>query len=1104
MRCVNLLFLFLLGITSLLHGQQAHYASIIGNVTDQSSAVLPGADVRITSVEAGVTFELKTNEQGLFQALNLTPGTYRVAVSAPGFRTSVREGIVLAGSQQARADFKLEVGAVTQSVEVKAASPQINTENATSRVAPISHYQTVTLPNTGGARHLDPYSQLSVGYADINNAAFSVGGALSGQNAEIQDGMRVSGQVDLQANNRGIVRPTVESVQELIVTTSNPTARYNEPAAIETILKSGTNDWHGSLFYQHGNRALNARGYFTHQKQEFLLHQYGGSIGGPVRKNKTFFFFAYGGIEDQQMQPFFGNFPTPRMKRGDFSELIDPAFLRQAGFANPIIVRDPVTGQPFVNNVIPAARIGAIAGRIASVYPDPNYDSGRGYISNQLLGSLNLARQSNFDIRVDHYFSPTQRTYGRFSYYNLAQSRDRVYFPDFWGNWFKIRGRVATVHHTSTVGSSFTNHAMLGVFFKRSPGGAGLFDEEVIPWNQRLGISGIAPEFDRGFPLLTFSQSTITTPATFGPLAPRERIYNFQDNVGWIRGRHSIQTGFEFRRDNEGVPYQWMHSFNCAFGCMTYSGRWSGFDFADLMLGLPLSAARYTPAPGDMRPRNEWAGYIQDDFRWTPRLSLSLGLRYNYFGPVTSEGGLMALFDPAGNRLVVPSEKSIQAIPRGVSLPMPVVTADQAGFPSSLLQSNKNDWQPRIGVAYRVLSNSVIRAGWGVYRTALIGTARRLLTGPFDITEDFPAQQPPQGAPPVLSLASPYQTSSTSRPLLNFFAPEKNLKNLLHYDYNFAVEHQIGANAFSAEYVGKKSIVPWGPDLNAVPASLTPFSRSRLPFPALGSIATLRNGAHYNFNALRLEARRRLIRGLFYDVTYVWSKTIDDLGGISGETAGTSEDPFNRLRDRAESPLIAPHRMTVNYIYQLPFGKGGALAFSNEGAGRVANYIIRGWETAGTYNFQTAAKLTPSGSYRDSSNRQYDAPNTNRLSGRSECTGLPIEPSDTQRSQGFVFNPDAFTRNVPAGRYGSCGRSVIPFGAATILLNQSFFRNFRIPWFVGDTGANFRFGFLMYNFINHSNGTNPTTNLDSAIFGKRANNKRGETRTMFFQARIDF
>lgn len=1094
--------------------QQAFYGSIVGNVTDASDAAVPNATVAVINVETNVEIEVKTNDSGLYQALNLKTGTYRVRVSVPGFQTFLRENIVLQAGQQARVDVRLQVGEVSQTVEVKTDAPLINTETATTQLTGIfQHKNTVTLPNWGGPGNVFPdiYYQLLFGQADINNAAFVIGGTLSGQNAEVQDGMRIEGQRHYVGGNRGLARPGVESVEEVVVTTTSPSAKYPNPSAIETVMKSGTNDWHGSLMYIHGNKALNARGYFTHLKSPFLLHQYFGSIGGPIRKNKTFFFFGQQGFYHPNGEESFSSIPTARMRTGDLSEFLDRNFMR----GNPIAVNDPLTGRPFANNVIPSDRIDPIARRILEVYPQPNRGSdatsGPLYQRNFLLTDLLIRKETfNFDTRVDHYFSPTQHSYVRFSFFDSPNARTQFNLPGFGGNYFIIKTKTLTAHHTSTFSTNFINHVMVGIFNEDDPLGAGDFrDVGVEPaWNRQLGIAGVPENQDSGFPNITFSNSAFNTPFSWGFGNYKNRYTHIRDDVSWFRGRHNIQFGIDFRHESEGSEMPGVGQGNagtCQYGCITFNGRWTGLDFADFLLGLPFSSARMYLLPPDIRKRDEWAFYFQDDIKWSSKLNLSLGLRWDYFPIVRSVNDFASLFDPVSRRLVLPSDKAIAAVRPEVALPIPLVTADTAGFEKSLLKSDKNDWGPRVGLAYRFMSSTVLRGGVGVYHTGLVNSGRRLLTGPFQAREDFPAAQPAPNEPPILRLANPYVGAGRGTSLVNFFAGEPDVRNPVHYNYNLAVEHQIGSNALIAEFVGKKSIIPWGPALNAVPPSTTPFSRDRLPFPTLGAISGLANGAHYNYHALRLNAKRRFARGLFFDVAYAWSKTIDDLGGISSEAGGTSEDPFNRIRDRGESFFMPPHRMTISYLYEVPFGKpGGILTLPDDGAGRVVNYLIQGWEMAGTYNFQTSAPLNVSGRFLNAQGQQYDAPNTNTLAGRPDYTGQPLAPTDQQRSQGFVFNPLAFTEFVPSGRYGNAGRGILRFGEGQIGINQSFFRNFTIPWFLRDNRARLRVGFLMFNAINHSNVPNPVTALNNPAYGKRTTDKSGNVRTVAFQARIDF
>ena len=1112
-RCLRILSVFTLLFAGLGSGQQAFYGSILGTVTDASGSVVPRARVALTDDRTGVSTVLMTDNDGLFRAENLTPSEYTVEVTAPGFQTHKRGNVILRASQQVRVNVGLVVGEVTQVVDVVSASPLLNTENATtSIVGTFTHENRVTIPSQGTSAQVFPdiYYQLMYTHADVQNSAFTIGGSLSGTNAEVQDGMRVEGQRHYVGGNRGLARPGVESVEEVVVTTNSPSAKYPNPSAIESVMKSGGNDFHGSLMYIHGNKSLNARGYYTHQKTPFILHQYFGSIGGPIRKNKTFFFFGQQGFHHPNGEESFSHIPTPQMRSGDLSQFLDPAFMRGTA---PVTVIDPLNGQPFPGNRIPEARINPISRRILEQYPSPNRASdavsGPLYQRNFLLTDLLIRKETfNFDTRVDHYFTPTQHTYVRFSLFDSPNARTQFNLPGFGGNYFIVKTKILTAHHTSAFTPTLTNHIMAGLFNEDDPLGPGnftSFEDGAIAWNQQLGIPGVPADQDSGFPYLTFSQSALTTPLSYGFSSYKNRIWHVRDDVTWIRGKHSIQFGGEFRRDLEGSKLPGVgqgSASSCQFGCMNFNGRWTNNDYGDFLLGLPFTSAVQVLLPPDFRTRNEFAFYFQDDIRVNSRLNLSFGLRYDYYPVVQSENKFASLFDPVGRRLVVPNQQAVESIRPEVRIPIPVVTAQQAGYPEALLESDKMNMGPRVSVVYRFTDKTIVRSGFGIYHTPLVNIGRQLLTGPYSARSDFPIEQPAAGAPPVLTINDPYSSQGLGSNLINFFGGVIDPKAPAHYNYNLAVEHQIGAQAFTIEYVGKRTIEPWRPLINTIPPSSTPFARSRLPYPELGAVTGLANGAHYDYQALRIHARRRLASGLFFDGAYVWAHAIDDLGGgLSGDSGGSSEDPYNRIRDRGTVGNIQPHRFTISYLYQLPFGKGSR---------SFLNYLIRGWETAGAYNFQTSAPLTPTGRFLNAAGQQYDAPNTNVLAGRPDYTGQPMEPTAEQAAQGYLFNPNAFTEMVGAGRYGTAGRGIVKVGLeGGMAISQSFYRTFGIPWFTRKEGARLRIGFQMYNAPNHSNKANPTTALNSPVYGRRTNERTGGDtvgfmRTMAFQARVDF
>jgi hypothetical protein len=296
-----------------------------------------------------------------------------------------------------------------------------------------------------------------------------------------------------------------------------------------------------------------------------------------------------------------------------------------------MIINDPATGQPFPGNIIPSSRISPVAQRILQVYPDANRptDTGTGplYQRNFRLTDLLLRKETfNFDARVDHYFTPTQHTYVRFTYFDSPNGRSQFNLPGFGGNYFIVKNKIATVHHTSTFRPSLINHIMVGLFNENDPLGPGKFEsyDSATAWNQQLGITGIPAEQDSGFPYLTFSQTQLTTPLSWGFSNYQNRIWHIRDDVSWMRGKHNIQFGIEFRRDREGSDLPGVGQLNagsCQYGCMTFNGRWTGLDFGDFLLGLPFTSSRTILLPPDMRTRNEWAAYFHHRVGEPGRLS---------------------------------------------------------------------------------------------------------------------------------------------------------------------------------------------------------------------------------------------------------------------------------------------------------------------------------------------------------------------------------------------------------------------------------------------------------------------------------------------------
>jgi hypothetical protein len=722
-------------------------------------------------------------------------------------------------------------------------------------------------------------------------------------------------------------------------------------------------------------------------------------------------------------------------------------------------------------------------------------------------------KEENWDLRPDQYWTPGEHTYVRWTRFHSPNAASATYLPGFGGNYFIMDSNIITAHHTSTLRPSLLNHVMLGLFRENDPLGPGLYQAQGSTPNyvSQLGIPGIPASQQAGFPWFSFSELGLSQPYTWAFTGFYERFIELRDDLTWTKGRHNIQAGFDFRRNTQGSATVGgggqINSSNCAFGCFNFTGYFSGLDFADFLLGYPFTTSVYTMDPPDFRDRDEWGVFVQDDIKVTSKLNLSLGFRYDLFPGFTSQHGYFDEFDPLSKRFIVANQAGVNAIPSPVMgiMPYPVVTAQAASLPQTLVRTDEDNFGPRIGIAYRVMKDTVVRAGFGLYYSPLVSAGRNLFSGFYAMTQSYPTVEPAPGAAPILTLENPFTGSYSASSSISFIYIQPSMEVDKHYSYNLAVERQWRGNAITVEYTNKSSILPYWYNMNAVHPSLAPFSATELPFPSLGNVAELANGLRYWYNGLRINAKRRMARGLFFDVAYVYNKEIDDLGGVYADTGFYPEDPFNRDRDRGRGGILPPHRLTINYIYHLPFGTGRLGLNNSQLGGRAVNQVIKGWELAGTYNFQTSPWLTVDASYLNAEGQNYDAPNTNTFYGRADCLKVSMAPSSAQRTQGYIFNPNAFSAYVPEGRYGSCGNGTVPYGAGYILMNEALYRNFRIPWFVNrEQGAIFRLGTQWYNFPNHSNGVSPSTYMNSPYFAQVVQPKAGDTRQILLQARIEF
>jgi hypothetical protein len=570
--------------------------------------------------------------------------------------------------------------------------------------------------------------------------------------------------------------------------------------------------------------------------------------------------------------------------------------------------------------------------------------------------------------------------------------------------------------------------------------------------------------------------------------APAENTFQFIDQMTWIKGRHTLKWGGEYR------PQQYNNFSYPTFGTYNFTNAHTGFGYSDFLLGLPNTTSRTYVRPP--RYARFWflSGFLQDDFKVSSRLTLSLGLRYEYNRPAVDKFDTIFNFDPATGSLVVPNEKVLREdvnplFPGAI----PIVTAQQAGFPErSLRRDDRNNFQPRFGFAFRPFANTntVMRGGYGIFNddfTADIFSP--LYGGPFAVTESFTNSF--SGVGPALTFQRPFLERG-SLGAVDITALSEVLPNPYVQQWNFTFEQAIGlGTGLRLSYVGTKSTnLVYGRNINQPPTSTTPFAQSRRPYPQFRNIILRENGGSHIYHALSTEVERKWQGGLSFQAAWTWAKNltdVDETGGVEGGT--TIENTYNRARERGNAQFNPRHRLITTAIWELPFGPGKRFA----GSSPVLNQVLGGWQLSGSYVAQTGDFLTPTFSGSDPSNTQTFGGIPDRIGNGNLPTG--------ERSIERWFDASAFAV-PPAGRFGNSGRGII-VGPGRQAAHLGLFKSFPM----GER-VNLRFQATFTNVLNHPNFDNPVLNISAPGSVARIRSIQGRDlagpRTGLIGARLDF
>ncbi|HLV00112.1 MAG TPA: TonB-dependent receptor, partial [Acidobacteriota bacterium] len=867
---------------------------------------------------------------------------------------------------------------------------------------------------------------VGIGHGGSNNLNF--GGIASGNNIQLgMDGAATDGPVN-QIHQ-------MEDVEEVVAVTSNNSAEYSRAAFFNLVTRRGTNDFHGSAFYNHQNSVLNARQYFDPSKPSSKFHTAGISLGGPIIRDKTFFFASYTTLYDPSSNWFLRTVPTANMRAGDFSQLLN--------LTNPVVIKDPLTGEPFPGNVIPENRIDPISTKVQEAYlPLPNRGG-----PDALAQNLDWLHPWPNDIisvkypnlRIDHKLFENNELSGRFlqrftpyslpgSYPALGWTRNRY-------AWHMV---VSDTHifspsltHTFRF-SSYLNQVEDG---KTVDGFTPLKGDEVV---SQLGLQGVNR---KGLSAMGFPEMSITglSPITvrFGGRIQDENILGYTSSTTWSSQRHVLKFGGElrtFRDDTAPVPAGTYGSFN-------FNGSLTGYPYADFLLGLPFSSTRLDPLTDRVRKAYELGLYITDSFKISPRLTVDYGIRWDYFGAPSYEDNLVFNWNPATSEVIVPQE-ALSAVSPLYPSAIKVVPGE------AIANSDKGNFAPRLGLAYRIKDDLVLRGGYGIM-TESLGPYNGLFTGgPFQLAETFFNEI--QDGQPLFAFPNPFPEGSGTIASQSISGTSPDVKNGYIQQFNVTLEKQVRDTGFRVSYVGTRARgMNYSLNINKPEPSNIPFSPERRPYPEFVNAVIDRRDGAINYDALIVRAIRK-VGSVTFDAHWTWAHNMANFLN--------TQNPYDPIHwNRVD--YTPNHRGVVNLMWQLPFGQGQR--YLND-VPPVVNYVLGNWQLYWVTFLHSGQFFSPSFSGSDPSN-------TNSFGGLPDRIADGNLPDD-QRSTARWFDSGAFVV-PPPGRFGNSGVNILE-GPRLHTHNVNFMKNFALT-----ERFNLEFSTAFTNLFNQPNFLNPAANI---------------------------
>lgn len=1065
---------------------QIYTSSIVGQVSDSSGAGIPNAQIVVINTATGISVTQTADASGAYSIPSLQPGTYNVKVTKDGFQALVLKEVSVLAGQSMRADAKLQVGNVQQSIDVTTAPAMVETESPTI-AATIGSKLMRDLPLT--KQSIDGLMALTPGAQATGSSPQTGGGTHWGSSNFTVNGVQandIGNGSGAYSYGQGLVSlPALSSMSEFKVEAYNTNAEYRTLGTISMITKAGSNSFHGDVFEFLQNDKLNANTFTNNalgkKRSPQRYNQFGAAVGGPIVKNKAFFFADYFGSRTRSYSLAQNTFASDAMRQGDFSALSGTTQLF-----------DPLGGTPFQGNLIPASRITSQAKTLLTYVPaltGPTNLSALPSGGYNYFGLISSAQNVNSaDVRIDYHISDKDQLYG-------------VYTRSIGDPWGVFMGYPSTFGNASNYGYKTFGYS-LAETHTFSPTvlnefRAAWFDHPSIRSGQNLDFdpTTLFPQLtkspNRGLPTMTMTGYTQIYDLGKGYYG-HGFDWELSDNIVVIRGRHTFKAGAQATTYKSYSP-----NLNAPLGSFAFSGKWTGNigwagktqsqgnAFADFLLGDANSSSTGTAGVFEA-VYSSWDTefFAQDTWQVSPKLTLNYGVRYSYQTPWQWQGDYSTYWDPNTNQLALPQDSDTATFPGfGASQSMfdayHFTTTKALGLPKHYMVGDKNNWAPRLGLAYRPFNDNktVFRAGYGVYynfNAAYIGSRDDVLNAPWmgglggtsSATYASQVTGKTTGFTPDITFSDPFPTSlqsasgASAHP--SVYTLQRDLKNAVSQQWTATLEREFASSwAGRITYAGNQSHhISWFfQDLN-IPAKQTAnvTTQNQRPYQPWGQFYSTRSGASENLEQLQLEATKRMSHGLSFQLEYAWTRSLDNV-----ESSGGLQNPNYPGLDYGNSTGIARHSLVFNYLWEIPFGRGRQFGGT---INPVLNAILGGWQISGITSYRTGnpfsvAFTVPSG---------Y----TGWWGGRADQTGSNLyagQGSGHDIISGVNwFNTSAFTAPQP-WQWGNSSRNLL-FGPGSATWDTSLQKDFNLR-------ENMRFT-LRGDFLdafNHFNLSTPSSTI---------------------------